>query len=620
MKIKLKNWFEKLQFPKIKNKSVLNIVFNLQYLFCCLTLSSVFYIFFVSVLGKYGYVINNYILLIRLILFIFCLFLFKKYLYFSDLGSNFNLKKVNIVLLILSLIVVLYRFAIYFHAIDDYVLHMISGNYFNSFWYDKNFLPMSFFNYIYPLLQITFDSLISIFGIRLTNLFLSISQIIWILSLNVRFLSLFKNKIKMSFYLNLFFIILFFLPELIITNSCFMSDFYSVLFALESIYIFIKYKNFIYSFVFFILAIFSKQSSGLFLIPLFLYIYLSNFSIIKKTLFKVVVFSVALYTPYLLRCFFETGNPLAFLCNNFFKSPLYDLNNFRDLRWGPVGFFESLLWPFKISFTSRYMEFFTNFSLYRLFFSMFVVIPYLISFLFFLIKKNIKYLVYFLSIFLWSYLSGYSRYQIALIAVLWIFLLVDIEYYLPYIKGKFFSIFIIIVIGLYCFPTIKNDAALRGFILKDFFPPIIDQYFLNTYKNGLKFVGHDRYIDIFNSIKNNYNDVSSISVIGRGDCTYYAYLGNRFKKIPVYSILDIEKARSIIDSKKISLRLKNNVLETFNFNNTLLITDVENENLIKDSYIYQIMNCKKIERDKTTPQFQHANYFNYVVEYLCEKK
>lgn len=51
-----------------------------------------------------------------------------------------------------------------------------------------------------------------------------------------------------------------------------------------------------------------------------------------------------------------------------------------------------------------------------------------------------------------------------------------------------------------------------------------------------------------------------------------------------------------------------------------VIVKYKNENLIKDSYIYQNMNCKKIERDKTTPQFQHINYFNYVVEYLCEKK
>ncbi len=560
---------------------------------------------------------NFFLNLCHLLFFLVSSLIFKR---FSKIFVVDDFKKYNWVLLFFALILILYRFPVYFHALDDYVLHMVDGYFSLNVWSNKNFLPMSMFTYLYPLLQVAFYPLISLIGIRLTVLFLSLSQLIWFLSLNYRFGKLFIGKNKSSFlYLNFFFIFLYFLPELVLTHTLFMSDFYTVLFSLEIVYLFLSRtgsKEFMIFLM--IIGLLTKQSSGLFLIIFFSFFLFKDFKQIKKGNWLWLIFIVVLVLIYCVVNYIETGNPLAFLLNGFFKSPLYNFFSERDMRWGPVGWKQIFIWPLIAFFNSRYIEWIILKFPEKIIFSSFLVIPYLISFFGILFsKKRFIYGLCFLSILFWSWQSGYGRYQIAMTSIIWILLINQLIGLLPRVKTIFASIILMFIFSSFCFISIENDYALRSFILGEFWPPKIDTYSKNKYLEGLALIGHDRYIDMFQSIKKNFDGYKQIVVVNRGGSTFYAFLANMYTHIPLRSSIEIEQKNKILFSDKVSQNIKDNVSSLYTDSPILLVADLDFESQLKSSWFYLSMDCHKLNRDKTVPQFEHEHYFNYVEEYDC---
>lgn len=49
--------------------------------------------------------------------------------------------------------------------------------------------------------------------------------------------------------------------------------------------------------------------------------------------------------PYLLYSYFSTGSPVYPFYNTIFRSTYYPLQNFKDARWGPQGFWQTIFWP-----------------------------------------------------------------------------------------------------------------------------------------------------------------------------------------------------------------------------------------------------------------------------------
>lgn len=201
-------------------------------------------------------------------------------------------------------------------------------------------------------------------------------------------------------------------------------------------------------------------------------------------------------------------------------------------------------------------------------------------------------------------------------SIIWIFIVKEIISYLPVINIKF-SILLYVVFGLFSISSFRNDFALRGFILEKFYPPKISDYFKDRFIEGIKYIGKDRYIDIYSSLKNFYSGFDSISIVGRGDSTYYAFIAHKYINIPVFSSITNDQYNKIIYSNNINNRLKQNLLSISNYKKVLLIVDKHNEYMVYDSYIYKKYKCIKLYRNKIAPQFEHDNYFNYVIEYSC---
>jgi len=596
---------------------ILKKIFNLiPYIFISYIFSSILLLAFIAVF-KFNNEWELFLNLFHLLFFLISLLILRKY------KNNFyikNFQKFNYLLCFFGLILILYRFPIYFHALDDYVLHMVSGYYALSAWSSNGFLSVGDSSYLYPLLQTAYYPLINNIGIRLTVLLLSLVQFIWFLGLNLRFNKLFENKNKLShFYINLFFIFLYFLPELVLTHTLFMSDFYTVLFSLEITYLFLsKTGNKGLMVILMILAVLTKQSSGLFIVILFTYFFFSNFKKICKTDWTIISIIIFLIGVYCIRSYFETGNPLGFLYNGVFKSPLYNLINARDLRWGPVGWKEILIWPLVAFNDSKYIEWIVLKKPVRLIFSLFLIIPYLTSLYLLIKKKKIIYIIIFSSLLFWSWQSGYGRYQTSMTAIIWILLFDNVIQFLPKIKNNLLSKIFIFVFATLCFMSIKNDYALRGFILDEFWPPKISTHYKRTYIEGLKLLGKDRYIDIYNSIDGVFDGYKQIVVVFRGGVTFYSFLAEKYNKIPVYSYIDKEQKEDILLSNKISENIKEKLSLDLKNKPILLMADLDAENQLKKSYIFSEMDCIKLNRDKIAPQFQSDHYFNYVEEYSCK--
>ena len=118
--------------------------------------------------------------------------------------------------------------------------------------------------------------------------------------------------------------------------------------------------------------------------------------------------------PYLLYAYTSTGNPVYWTFNSIFKSPYYPYKNFKDVRWGPQGIVDALLWPFRMIFNPE--ERVTEVSKWPQIYLLLGLVSAL-GILWRAIRKKItEYrmvglaIVYLSMYFLWLFSTGYLRY------------------------------------------------------------------------------------------------------------------------------------------------------------------------------------------------------------------
>src|SRR5947207_2670419 len=73
-----------------------------------------------------------------------------------------------------------------------------------------------------------------------------------------------------------------------------------------------------------------------------------------KELIRTLLFALAAFLlpvlPFTIYLYQEMGSPVFPILNGVFKSPYWPPNSGWDSRWGPVGFWEVIIWPVKIFF------------------------------------------------------------------------------------------------------------------------------------------------------------------------------------------------------------------------------------------------------------------------------
>jgi hypothetical protein len=123
------------------------------------------------------------------------------------------------------------------------------------------------------------------------------------------------------------------------------------------------------------------------------------------SVFCVIAFLFPLL-PDSLYMYLQTSNPIFPLYNKFFRSPYWELENFKDGRWGPQNLFEVLAWPVMSFFVPERFSELREYSgkiaisciavLYNLFFG----------------RRNRAFLYIWLSgALLWAITTGYVRYS-----------------------------------------------------------------------------------------------------------------------------------------------------------------------------------------------------------------
>ena len=82
--------------------------------------------------------------------------------------------------------------------------------------------------------------------------------------------------------------------------------------------------------------------------------FLSPHRLFIKELFKISILMLAAFLapilPFTIYIYRITGNPLFPLVNTFFKSPYWPTHGEWDGRWGPIGLWQTLIWPVAIFF------------------------------------------------------------------------------------------------------------------------------------------------------------------------------------------------------------------------------------------------------------------------------
>lgn len=113
--------------------------------------------------------------------------------------------------------------------------------------------------------------------------------------------------------------------------------------------------------------------------------------------------------PYSIYMYAQTASPLFPFFNNIFKSPYWELSNFKDLRWGPGNVLEIISWPVMTVFVPKRISELQVYS-GRLALSFVAALVYLFS------QKKDRLLpsVWLASVFLWSITTGYIRYALFL--------------------------------------------------------------------------------------------------------------------------------------------------------------------------------------------------------------
>lgn len=266
---------------------------------------------------------------------------------------------------------------------------------------------------------------------------------------------------------------------------------------------------------------FSVKISNAFIIILFSLVYLFNNykSILKFKLKDYIIFILIFIFPfilYLTYTWIQTGNPVFPFYNTIFKSEYYPLSNWMDVRFGPKGLLELLVWPVYAYFEpARVADTHICEPMWA--------IGYCSSIFYLCVsvinkirnkKININLLtisiITFMSYLVWSkFMLGYTRY--AIIVVL-LGSIVTALLILELFKNKNYLIFTILI-----FSVIVNLAYTGHYYFYSNISLFYDNIFNNTLANYKYNIEHlfDRNE---NTVKLPDNSVWGVVVENSGDC------------------------------------------------------------------------------------------------------
>lgn len=197
-------------------------------------------------------------------------------------------------------------------------------------------------------------------------------------------------------------------------------------------------KNIIYLGLIFGFAMFTKQISAFYLLPLsiiVLYIYVKeekilNFREIIKLIFSVFI-CLLVFLPSIIIIYAKTGNPFFPFMNGKFQSPYFSISDFKDPFNNILGFNFDSLWSI-VFHTTKNIEMINGGIGYVLIF-----LPLVFLFIFF--KRNKIISIFLFTALLGYIISTYLTYNIRYFFPSIVFLFPVIWYYLVFIDERYFS-------------------------------------------------------------------------------------------------------------------------------------------------------------------------------------
>ncbi|MGE5329788.1 MAG: hypothetical protein ACM3KR_09810 [Deltaproteobacteria bacterium] len=341
--------------------------------------------------------------------------------------TNIKLNYFDISVLAVIIVLTCLRIALPDKTFDTLNYHIFVQQYNFSDSISDNFLPGGAGTFALPLGDRMFYVFRMILGYRAGTVLNTLVLVLIYLQIQ----SIIKNyaafnKINISRYLTSLLPFAVISTEYILMNlSTYMTDLLFIPFLLEllRIILFVDSYNKKYLCYFSLLFGFTialKLTSitiGAILLIIYLTYLIKNKKILNANVVLVCLFIISAPSSiYLIYNYMSTGNPVFPYYNEFFKSPFYLLENFKDLRWGPKNLYEYLTWCVYVFFKP---DKFSEISAYSGRLSLCFVLSVSAAFIFIIFNKKFKdkcfvllLIAFISSIFAWEITTGYIRYAL----------------------------------------------------------------------------------------------------------------------------------------------------------------------------------------------------------------
>lgn len=338
-------------------------------------------------------------------------------------------------------------------------------------------------------------------------------------------------------------------------------------------------------------AMFVKQISAFYIIPLAFYVlyiyikerYIFNFNEIKK-IFLSVIISIAIFLPSILIIYYKTGNPFFPFMNGKFQSPYFSITDFKDPFSNILGFDFDSLWSI-VFHTSKNIEMINGGVGY-----IFILLPIVLFLLF--LKRDIN-----INILLFIALVGYListklTYNIRYFYPTFVLLIPVIIYYINYIDKKIFfnknifNLFVLFSFSLSSLFIIFHEDNYWGF--KNSMLKPNSELIENPNKSVLKYIPNEKNIKILSN-----NDQQRGDFLGYyyGLGWYNTYIVEEMKKNNISPISFLSNFDYYLVSKLTPLKYK----EKFDpdsqelGNNLVLVIETESHKLYKIKTDFNIL-------------------------------
>lgn len=555
---------------------------------------------------------QSYFLFLHLALSI----IFGSWLY-THSPKNWQFNRQAFLVFIVCFTVVCLRFPMIYPTYDDFVFHFMLGDYARTIWTSDSFMPLWAVSYSPPFYDMNYTYLLRTIGVRATIFVIETLLVISYAGLLAKIQSTLKIRYKKTI-LSFIFLVGYFYPHMMATHGTLMTDFASLVFTLEFLYL-MRLNTVSASttgLLFAVLSLSVKQSTGIFLVPIYAY-----YAWLRRgtMYFRLTLVLAVTLTAYFVRMYIETRNPFFGLFNGLFTSPLYPTYAVRNPLFGPNSYIETVAWPIIAQFTDRYGEG-TVGLLQKYAFSWVATFGYLGSFLLMITRRSSKYAAIFCSYLLWSIVAGYSRYYTTLNVIALIVILDEfVETKLNKIKlftGKSLVLMVVIIVCI-CYSTVKTDFSWRPY--PSLRTPAANEYFWSTYTAGLKLLFKDTIPNLSEELSPVFSNYDAVATAFRGQSTMIAYLAS-FKGINVYNGVTQLSYVAIMEDPKISSRLKNNLNALDSKQKVLLLADSDSLETAKTLRLQQTHVCEYIGKAPTSRYLQRDYFYQNVSMFDCVKR